>query len=71
MNASAQPPYKAAHKVRFVTATSLFDGHDATINVIRRILQGSGATDIATSAETHSSAPPVSESAQQPGRTLG
>jgi len=43
MNVPAQAPYKSAHKVRFVTATSLFDGHDATINVIRRILQGSGA----------------------------
>jgi methylmalonyl-CoA mutase len=40
---SAIEPYKTEHKVRFVTATSLFDGHDATINVIRRILQASGA----------------------------
>ena len=30
-------------RLRFVTATSLFDGHDASINVIRRILQASGA----------------------------
>src|SRR5262249_25405426 len=30
-------------RVRFVTAASLFDGHDASINVIRRILQASGA----------------------------
>ena len=29
--------------VRFVTATSLFDGHDASINIMRRILQDSGA----------------------------
>jgi methylmalonyl-CoA mutase len=29
--------------VRFVTAASLFDGHDASINIMRRILQGSGA----------------------------
>lgn len=36
-------PYKTKHKVRFVTATSLFDGHDASINVMRRILQFSGA----------------------------
>ncbi len=36
-------PYKLAHKVRFVTAASLFDGHDASINIMRRILQGSGA----------------------------
>ena len=36
-------PYKPAHKVRFVTAASLFDGHDASINIMRRILQASGA----------------------------
>ncbi len=35
--------YKPKHKVRFVTATSLFDGHDVSINIIRRILQASGA----------------------------
>ncbi|WDF56350.1 methylmalonyl-CoA mutase family protein [Mucilaginibacter sp. KACC 22063] len=35
--------YKPKHKVRFVTAASLFDGHDATINIMRRILQSSGA----------------------------
>jgi methylmalonyl-CoA mutase len=34
-----QPRYK----VRFVTAASLFDGHDASINIMRRILQASGA----------------------------
>ncbi|MCL4801286.1 MAG: methylmalonyl-CoA mutase family protein, partial [Burkholderiales bacterium] len=34
--------YKARHKVRFVTAASLFDGHDASINIMRRILQASG-----------------------------
>jgi methylmalonyl-CoA mutase len=34
---------KARYKVRFVTATSLFDGHDASINIMRRILQASGA----------------------------
>ncbi|MFO7299391.1 MAG: methylmalonyl-CoA mutase family protein [Actinomycetes bacterium] len=32
-----------AHKIRFVTATSLFDGHDASINIFRRILQAKGA----------------------------
>ncbi len=32
-----------ANKVRFVTATTLFDGHDASINIFRRILQSSGA----------------------------
>ena len=36
-------PYKAKHKIRLVTATALFDGHDASINIMRRILQASGA----------------------------
>ena len=36
-------PYKAQNKVRIVTATSLFDGHDASINIMRRIMQGAGA----------------------------
>jgi methylmalonyl-CoA mutase len=35
-------PYLPQNKIRFVTATSLFDGHDATINIMRRILQSSG-----------------------------
>ncbi|HET7521924.1 MAG TPA: fused isobutyryl-CoA mutase/GTPase IcmF [Bacillales bacterium] len=35
--------YKPKHHVRFVTASSLFDGHDASINIMRRILQASGA----------------------------
>jgi methylmalonyl-CoA mutase len=35
--------YKPTHRVRFVTATALFDGHDASINIMRRILQSSGA----------------------------
>lgn len=35
--------YKPAHKVRFVTAASLFDGHDASINIMRRILMANGA----------------------------
>src|SRR5574340_1537411 len=34
--------YKPKHKVRFVTAASLFDGHDASINIMRRILQATG-----------------------------
>jgi isobutyryl-CoA mutase len=34
--------YKPTNKVRFVTAASLFDGHDASINIMRRILQGGG-----------------------------
>jgi methylmalonyl-CoA mutase len=31
------------HKIRIVTAASLFDGHDASINIMRRILQAQGA----------------------------
>lgn len=34
--------YTPKHKVRFITAASLFDGHDASINIMRRILQSSG-----------------------------
>ncbi len=36
-------PYQAKHKIRIVTAASLFDGHDASINIMRRIIQSSGA----------------------------
>ena len=39
----AMAAFRPAHKVRFVTAASLFDGHDAAINIMRRILQGMGA----------------------------
>ena len=35
-------PYKPQHKVRIVTAASLFDGHDASINIMRRIIQSTG-----------------------------
>jgi methylmalonyl-CoA mutase len=35
--------YQSKNKIRIVTATSLFDGHDAAINVMRRIIQSSGA----------------------------
>jgi methylmalonyl-CoA mutase len=40
--AKKPPVAKLAHKVRFVTAASLFDGHDASINIMRRILQATG-----------------------------
>jgi len=36
-------PYKPKYKLRFVTAASLFDGHDASINIMRRIIQATGA----------------------------
>ncbi|MEC8425482.1 MAG: cobalamin-dependent protein, partial [Myxococcota bacterium] len=40
-----KPPSRPAlnHPVRLVTAASLFDGHDAAINIMRRIMQASGA----------------------------
>lgn len=34
--------YTPTHKVRIVTAASLFDGHDAAINIMRRVIQGTG-----------------------------
>jgi methylmalonyl-CoA mutase len=37
------PLHVPVHPVRFVTAASLFDGHDASINIMRRILQSQGA----------------------------
>ena len=37
------PHYKPKNAIRFVTAASLFDGHDAAINIMRRILQAGGA----------------------------
>ena len=36
-------PYQPKNKIRVVTAASLFDGHDASINIMRRIIQTSGA----------------------------
>lgn len=36
-------PYQAKNKIRILTAGSLFDGHDAAINIMRRIIQRSGA----------------------------
>ena len=43
MTKPALKPYQPKHHVRIVTAASLFDGHDAAINIMRRILQSSGA----------------------------
>lgn len=41
-NVYDQTPYKPKNKVRIVTAASLFDGHDAAINIMRRIIQATG-----------------------------
>ncbi|MGD1840377.1 MAG: methylmalonyl-CoA mutase family protein [Thermonemataceae bacterium] len=38
-----EQPYQPKHHIRVVTAASLFDGHDAAINIMRRIMQASGA----------------------------
>jgi methylmalonyl-CoA mutase len=35
-------PYKSTNNIRIVTAASLFDGHDAAINIMRRIIQSTG-----------------------------
>ena len=37
------PRYQPTNKIRIVTAAALFDGHDAAINVMRRVLQAAGA----------------------------
>ena len=42
MSASATAQVEVKNKIRFVTAASLFDGHDASINIMRRILQAQG-----------------------------
>ncbi len=41
--AAVIPLHRAARPVRVVTAASLFDGHDAAINIMRRLLQARGA----------------------------
>jgi len=41
--ADSSPLHTPEHPVRFVTAAALFDGHDAAINIMRRILQSQGA----------------------------
>ena len=42
MNQQAEP-YKPKNPVRIVTSAALFDGHDASINIMRRVLQATGA----------------------------
>ena len=37
-----ETPYSPKYKVRIVTAAALFDGHDASINIMRRIIQSTG-----------------------------
>lgn len=42
MSAQTPAPYKPQNAIRIVTAASLFDGHDAAINIMRRIIQSTG-----------------------------
>ncbi|MBE1237855.1 methylmalonyl-CoA mutase family protein [Phaeovibrio sulfidiphilus] len=39
---AATTPYRPTNRVRFLTAASLFDGHDVSVNIMRRILQTTG-----------------------------
>ena len=43
MHPAPTAPYKPLNHIRIVTAAALFDGHDAAINIMRRIIQSSGA----------------------------
>ncbi|MGH8034699.1 MAG: cobalamin B12-binding domain-containing protein, partial [Lysobacterales bacterium] len=43
VNETSQPHSVVASPLRFVTAASLFDGHDAAINIMRRLIQAQGA----------------------------
>ncbi|GAA3941954.1 methylmalonyl-CoA mutase family protein [Hymenobacter algoricola] len=43
MSVAPAAPYKPKNHIRIVTAAALFDGHDAAINIMRRIIQSSGA----------------------------
>lgn len=51
--------YRAKHKVRLVTAAALFDGHDASINIMRRNLQASGAEVIHHEHKKHDGSLPI------------
>jgi isobutyryl-CoA mutase len=42
MTTTTSIPYKPKNHIRIVTAASLFDGHDAAINIMRRLIQGTG-----------------------------
>ena len=44
--AVTEPAFSLAHKVRFVTAASLFDGHDAAIQIMRRVLMQEGGSAV-------------------------
>ncbi|MGF6775990.1 fused isobutyryl-CoA mutase/GTPase IcmF [Paraburkholderia sp. GAS334] len=70
-------PQRPARRLRFVTAAALFDGHDASINIMRRILQASGvevihlghnrSVDEVATAALHEDADGVAVSSYQGG----
>jgi hypothetical protein len=53
MSFGQAPPYVLKHKIRIVTAASLFDGHDAAINMIRCIIQATGTEAMALCRNGH------------------
>src|SRR5258706_6103009 len=75
--ANTSTVYKPKNRVRFVTAAALFDGHDASINIMRRILQASGvevihlghnrSVDEVATAALHEDADGVAVSSYQGG----
>jgi methylmalonyl-CoA mutase len=56
--------YELKHRVRVVTATSLFDGHDAAINIMRRLIQAGGA-EVIHLGHSHSVAEVVEAAIQE------
>ncbi len=67
---SSKLVYKAKHKIRLVTAASLFDGHDASINIMRRLLQASGA-EIVHLGHNRSVAEIVTAAIQEDAQAIG
>jgi methylmalonyl-CoA mutase len=63
-------PYQPRNHVRIVTATSLFDGHDAAINIMRRILQASG-TEVIHLGHNRSVTEIVNAAVQENAQAIG
>ena len=58
--------YRPTHKVRFVTAASLFDGHDAAINIMRRASRPKNSSSSSCATASHS-APNAAAGTRAPG----
>lgn len=69
MNPSSAP-YQPRNHIRVVTAASLFDGHDAAINIMRRILQSSGA-EVIHLGHSRSVSEVVSAAIQEDAQAIG